>query len=284
MTFATMATKLAVTSLMGAALMASTVVPAFAQTQPTDGTAAMTTTQARLDAPAARWNTVLGTYVKPLNTDGVALFDYAGLKASPEDRAALTAYIDYLAGQTPSTMDAPQATAYWANLYNALTVDVVIDNYPVKSIKDIKSGLFTPGPWKKKLVTVEGKKLTLDDIEHGILRVKYPSPLIHYMVNCASIGCPNLKDGLWTADTLEADREAAARDFINAPNGVTIKGDKLTVSSIYNWFKEDFGTTDDNILAHLSDYAGNELKAAIEGGASIARDDYNWSLNDARNK
>ena len=274
--------KLSVTALLSAALLTSAALPAFAQSHTLDGPKVMATVNSSLDAPAAAWDAVLGTYVKPLNADGVALFDYAGLKANKDDRAALSAYIAYLAGQSPSTMDAPQATAYWANLYNALTVDVVIDNYPVKSIKKIKSGPFTPGPWKKKLVTVEGEKLTLDDIEHGILRVKYPSPLIHYMVNCASIGCPNLKDGLWRAETLDADRDAAARDFINAPNGVTVKGDKLTVSSIYKWFKEDFGKTDANILAHLRDYAAHDLKAAIDSGATIVGDDYNWSLNDAR--
>lgn len=266
----------------------SAIALTFMLSPPSDARQAAPVTESRtmpssqLAAPAKAWDAALQKYVQDVDSQGVARFDYGALKADPTDRQALSDYIAYLADQTPSAMPAAEATTYWANLYNALTVDVVIDNYPVKSIKKIKSGVFTPGPWKRDLVTVEGKTLTLDDIEHGILRQKYPSPLIHYMVNCASIGCPNLKDGLWHADTLDADRAAAARVFINAPNGVTIKGDSLTVSSIYNWFKEDFGTTEANILAHLRDYAGPDLTAALDNGARIAGDAYNWSLNDTK--
>ena len=230
--------------------------------------------------PAAKWDSLLGTYVKPVDRDGVALFDYRGLKANSADRAALTAYIDYLSQQTPSTMSAAEATAYWANLYNALTIDVIVDNYPVTSIKKIKSGAFTPGPWKRDAVVVEGKTLSLDNIEHGILRVQFPSPLIHYMVNCASIGCPNLKNGLWHASTLDADRDEAARVFVNSSRGVSHNNGKLTISSIFKWFKADFGSTDANILAHIAKYADPELKAAIDAGAKIKGDSYDWSLNE----
>ena len=233
-----------------------------------------------LSAPAAKWDSLLGTYVKPVNIGGVALFDYRGLKENRADRAALKDYIDYLSQQTPSTMTPAQATAYWANLYNALTIDVVVDNYPVTSIKKIKSGAFSAGPWKRDAVVVEGQTLSLDNIEHGILRVQFPSPLIHYMVNCASIGCPNLKNGLWKASTLDADRNEAARAFVNSSRGVNNQSGKLTVSSIYKWFKADFGSSDANILAHIAQYADADLKAAIEAGAKIKGDDYDWSLNE----
>lgn len=225
-------------------------------------------------------NALLGQYVKAPDAMGVARFDYAGLKASQSDQTVLADYIKTLEAKDPSTLSAAEATAYWANLYNAVTIKVVIDNYPVKSIKEIRSGAFSAGPWKKKLTTVNGNPMTLDEIEHETLRKKYPSPLIHYMVNCASIGCPNLKNSLWEARTLDADREAAAREFVNSSRGAKVTSKGLVVSSIYDWFQEDFGGSKAGVLAHLSQYATGDLKAAIDGGAKIKSFDYDWALNE----
>lgn len=211
---------------------------------------------------------------------GLNLFDYAGAKAAGEDKI-VKAYTDFLAAQDPDALSEADQLAYWANLYNALTVSLILDNYPVKSIRKIKSGPFSFGPWKRDEVTVNGKVLSLDDIEHGIMRKNYPNPdLVHYMVNCASIGCPNLQPKLWVGATLDADRDAAAREFINSPRGVTIKGDELKVSSIYDWFKEDFGNSKSETLKHFRFYAGPELKAALEAGAKIDGYDYDWDLNE----
>lgn len=225
-------------------------------------------------------NTLLGQYVKAPDAMGVARFDYAGLKASQSDQAILADYIKTLEAKDPSTLSAAEATAYWANLYNAVTIKVVIDNYPVQSIKEIRSGAFSAGPWKKKLTTVNGNPMTLDEIEHETLRKKYPSPLIHYMVNCASIGCPNLKNSLWEAKTLDADRDAAARVFVNSLRGAKVTSKGLVVSSIYDWFQEDFGGSKAGVLEHLSQYATGDLKAAIDGGAKIKSFDYDWTLNE----
>ena len=211
--------------------------------------------------------------------DGLMLFDYAGAKSSG-DLATIKDYVTALEGRDPSSMAANEATAYWANLYNAVTLRVVLENYPVKSIKKIGGGLFGGGPWKKDEVTVGGRALSLDNIEHDILRKDYSSPYIHYMVNCASIGCPNLQPKLWTAETLDADRKKAASEFINSSRGVSINGSKLKVSSIYKWFKEDFGGNDEGVIAHLKLHAKGDLKAALDAGAKISGDDYNWNLNE----
>jgi len=190
-----------------------------------------------------------------------------------------TAYIEHLSTLNPANMADAEAIAYWANLYNALTVDVILENYPVKSIRDIKSG-FSSGPWKRDVITIAGQLISLDEIEHGILRKQFPSPHIHYMVNCASIGCPNLKSGIWKAETLDADRDAAARVFVNSPRGVRVDGNGLEVSSIYKWFKKDFGGSKKTTLAHIAKYAEGDLAAAIAAGAKINGFDYDWSLND----
>lgn len=227
-----------------------------------------------------RMNMIIKKYISEPDETGLARFNYGALKANQDDRETLDAYIEELENTYPSTLTEDEAIAYWANLYNAVTIKVVTDNYPVSSIRQIKSGVFSPGPWKKDLVTVNGKKMSLDDIEHETLRKKYPSPLIHYMVNCASVGCPNLKAGLWDADTLDVDREQAARDFVNSPRGVLVTDKGLQVSEIYKWFKEDFGTSKENILAHIREYADEDLAKVIDEGARIVSYDYDWSLNE----
>lgn len=228
---------------------------------------------------SARWDTALQGYVQPVDAQGIARFDYAGLNANAADRQLLKDYIAHLETLNPDVMSTNEALAYWANLYNAVTVDVVVDNYPVTSIRKIRSG-FSIGPWKEDRVSVNGKRISLNNIEHDIMRKKYPSPLVHYMVNCASIGCPNLKDSLWHADTLDADRKAAAEAFVNSPRGARITSKGLQVSSIYKWFQSDFGGNKDGVVKHLRQYAGPELAAAIDGGAKIRGFEYDWDLNE----
>lgn len=233
----------------------------------------------------AVFNELLARYVKP-NPDGVNRVDYGAWKANAADKDRLAKYIAELQTRAASKLPRAEAIAFWSNLYNAVTLDVVLARYPIASIRDIKSeGLFDPkaylGPWRTKRVTVEGKSLSLDDIEHEILRPTFKDPRIHYAVNCASFGCPNLRTKAWVAATLEADLDAAARDFINHPRGIAVlHGNKLKVSSIYKWFVDDFGGNDAGVIAHLKKYAGEKLAGTLAAGASIGSDDYDWSLND----
>jgi hypothetical protein len=168
------------------------------------------------------------------------------------------------------------------NLYNALTVQVILDHYPVDSIRDvdISPGWFADGPWGKELIAVEGTALSLDDIEHRILRPIWQDPRIHYAVNCASIGCPDLQPEPFTADGLDAQLDAAARAYVNDPRGAEVTGDGLVVSKIYTWFQEDFGGTDIGVIRHLRQHADAELKAQLDGVDAIADSRYDWSLND----
>jgi len=138
------------------------------------------------------------------------------------------------------------------------------------------------GPWKEMRVRVEGKQLSLDDIEHGILRKQWRDPRVHYSVNCASIGCPNLWPRVWRAATLEAELDAAAAAYINHPRGVTVLPDgRLRVSSIYSWFREDFGGTEAGVIAHFKRHASPPLSQRLSGSTSIAEDAYDWTLNNA---
>lgn len=224
------------------------------------------------------WQALLDVYLKTGHTSGVHRFDYGALKANAADRGKLSAYLKSLAGIDPRTLSRDEQMAYWINLYNALTVFVIVPRYPVDSIKEIKSGIIDFGPWNLELFPLQGVKLTLNHIEHGILRPIWKDPRIHYAVNCASIGCPNLNPEAYRADNLERLLEQGASDYINHPRGAQVTGGKLVVSSIYDWFKEDFGGTDAGVFAHLKQYARPELLDMLESHDSFD-DEYDWSLN-----
>lgn len=226
------------------------------------------------------WDAFLAEHVKPA-ADGINRVEYADV--SDGDREKLNAYIDKLTGLEIRGYARSEQLAYWINLYNALTVQVVLDHYPVDSIKDIdiSPGFFSSGPWGKKLVDIEGEKLSLDDIEHRILRPIWQDPRIHYAVNCASIGCPNLAREAYTAANANELLERGAVAYINHPRGAAPTADGLVVSSIYEWFTEDFGGTEQGVLDHLAEYADAALEREIESGMEIDRYRYDWSLNDA---
>lgn len=237
-------------------------------------------------APAAHadlhapWDVILAERLVE-GEDGVNRFDYDGLRADPVGRAALEAYIAALGEGRPSEMTDDDAFAYWANLYNALTIKVILDEGPVRSIRDIRPHPFATGPWGVERVVVEGRSLSLDDVEHDVMRPRFEAALVHYAVNCASIGCPNLKPTAWRGDTLSADLEAAARAYINHPRGVRVGADGIEVSRLYSWFRVDFGGNERGVVEHLLAYAEPELADRIQANPNIIRHHYDWSLNAA---
>jgi len=225
------------------------------------------------------WDRLLETYVAE-GADGINRVAYAGIKEDARQR--LAAYIATLANTPIGRYNRAQQRAFWINLYNALTVKVVLDHYPVKSIRDIdiSTGLFANGPWRKKLVEIEAEALSLDDIEHRILRPIWRDPRIHYAVNCAAIGCPNLQRAAFTAQNTESMLEAGARAYINHPRGVRSEVNRLIVSSIYVWFEADF-ETDGGVIKHFKRYAAAPLAAILDAEARVSGNEYDWTLNDA---
>ncbi len=234
----------------------------------------------RLDHGA--WDQFLKRHVGT-SADGVNRVDYAGVGAA--DRKSLQDYIGALEGIAVGTLGRDQQKAYWINLYNALTVRVILDHYPVASIRkiNISPGIFSSGPWGNKLVTVEGEKVSLDDMEHRILRPVWNDPRVHYALNCAAIGCPNLQRRAFTAADMDAVLDRAARGYVNHRRGARVESGKLYVSSIYEWFKADFGASDRGVIEHLRRYADPELAAQLKGIGGITDDDYDWALNENTN-
>ena len=197
--------------------------------------------------------------------------------------ASVAVLLTILLATTTSTVTAAPKAVYWINLYNAGTVQLIVDRYPVKSIRNIKlGGLFSSGPWDAKLYTVEGEALSLNDIEHRILRPIWKDPRIHYVVNCASFSCPNLQGTAFTAENLETLLDQAARSYVNSSRGVALAGGRLTLSSIYDWYASDFGRNEAEVLAHLRQYAGPELNSQLAAYQGRINYTYDWALNEPR--
>ncbi len=229
------------------------------------------------------WQDILNAYLRS-HSSGINRFDYPALKASAGDSAKLADYLAHLQGLDPRDYSQREQKAYWINLYNALTVQVVVEAYPVDSIRDISNrvlgGLIPLGPWGDLRAQVAGLDLTLDNIEHGILRPIYRDNRIHYAVNCASLGCPNLPAMAFTAANTEALLEAGARAYVNHPRGVDfVDDDSMVISSIYDWFAEDFGNSEEGVIEHLTRFADEELAQRLRNFEGAVDYQYDWNLN-----
>ena len=225
------------------------------------------------------WDRFLKVYLRT-SPDGVNRVAYGRVTGADTD--ALHGYLARLRLTPIDGFRRAEQLAYWINLYNALTVRLVLDYHPVKSIQDIdlSSGLLG-GPWDRKLLEVAGEPISLNDIEHRILRPIWRDPRLHYAVNCASIGCPNLRPVAFTSANAEALLDKAARQYVNHRRGAHIKDGRLMVSKIYGWYDDDFGGGEDGVLRHLRRYAAPELARALTGIRSIDGYEYDWGLNES---
>ncbi len=234
---------------------------------------------ARTSVDHAAWDRFLGTYLSQ-DAQGVNRVAYA--RVTEVDRQRLQSYLSRLAQTDVSALNRDQQLAFWINLYNAETVEVILENYPVASIRDITDRGFSFGPWDRVVTRVDGQDLSLNDIEHRIIRPVFNDPRIHYALNCAAVGCPNLMDRAWRAATLDQDLEAAERAYVNDARGVSVGSNgALTLSKIYIWFQEDFGASEAEVLARLQQVATPDLAQAIAARSRVSRYAYDWALNDA---
>ena len=161
-------------------------------------------------------------------------------------------------------------------------MDVVLEHYPVDSIRDISisPGFFAIGPWKKKLIRVEDEELSLDDIEHRILRPVWRDPRVHYAINCASVGCPDLANVAYDAAHIDQMLNVAAIRYIGSDRGARLSDGRLVASSIYASFSEDFGGSEAAVLQHLIEYSLSPKKQLLEKATKIHGYSYDWTLND----
>jgi len=227
------------------------------------------------------WDLILQRYVKTSDPSKINRFQYNIV--SERDRNILKGYLQEMQAVQVSSLNRSEQKAFWINLYNGLTVNLILEHYPVESIRDIdlSPGIFANGPWDAKLLEIEGQELSLNDIEHRILRPIWQDNRVHYALNCASLGCPNLQPKAFTPQNLEQMLEKAARDFINHPRGVTFAGSRLIVSSIYFWFQTDFGNSEKGIIQHFKKYMSPEnLKKLNALKKKRITHQYDWNLNE----
>ena len=223
-----------------------------------------TTANSSVNVDHSQWDKLLKKHV---TREGMV--DYKGFK---RDEAELDGYLRMLSEKRPTnTWSVQELLAYYINLYNAATVKLILENYPVKSIKDID------GAWTKGRVAVGDKMLSLGGIENGILR-KMNEPRIHFAINCASISCPNLFNEAFTANKINAQLDAVTRAFINSSKN-EIGKNHLNLSKIFKWYKKDFmvnGKKD--VIAFVSAYVNQPI--TISPNATIAYFEYDWGLNE----
>ena len=223
------------------------------------------------------FDNVLAHIVRP-DGAGYNKVDYKSLKPKS---STLKAYLASLQAAVPSGFSKAEAKAFWINLYNAKTLEVVLDRYPVASIKKINlggGGLFGSGPWSAKVLTIEGQELSLDDVEHRILRPLFNDPMVHYALNCASYSCPNLATSAFTAANMQSQMQANASAYVNHPRGISFNGSNITASKIYSWYGADFGGKS-KLKGHWMKFADVEKAALISAASSIGFN-YDWRLND----
>lgn len=224
------------------------------------------------------WQAFLSCSVKT-NQEGINLVDYPHL--SPQALALLRQYINHLSKIDIKHYNRNEQLAYWINLYNALTVQTIANYYPVSSIRDINNspGLFSIGPWGANLITIQGIRLSLDDIHNRIIRAIWNDPRTHYALNNGSIGAPNLRKEAFQGRLLEQQLNDAALNYIHSLRGVQIVEGKLVLSKLYHWFIEDFGKDEQDIIDHLLSYARQPLQDELKQIHSIDTYMYNWHLN-----
>jgi hypothetical protein len=211
----------------------------------------------------AAWSSLLAKYV---NDKGDV--DY---KNFLNDISALEAYLNHLAENSPKKeWSKKEKLAYYINIYNAATVKLILDNYPAKSIKDLKN------PWGRAWVKIGGSKLSLGAIEHKILR-KMKEPRIHFAINCASFSCPKLLNEAFTSKQMEAQLEKVTFDFVNDPTRNIISEEKIQLSNIFKWYKKDFTE-----VGSLIDYIKPYTTIEINTNTDITYLKYNWSLNEIK--
>lgn len=209
---------------------------------------------------------LLGKYV-----DGSGQVAYAKWHASNADREALDAYLDEIASAKLDGASRDARLAFYINAYNANVIDAVLDRWPVESVMK-EEGFFKKVPHR-----VAGEQMTLDELEHKTIRPSFAEPRVHFVLVCAAKSCPRLRQKALTEKTLEADLEAATREFV--PKATALKDGKLRTSQLFNWFADDFEAAEGSVAAYLAKYLEGAEQKAAQSGAKVVFGEYDWAIN-----
>lgn len=225
------------------------------------------------------WQSLLSRFVRE-SADGINRVAYREFDEAA--KLELSNYLESMSRVVPTQLNQNEQLAYWINLYNAQTIQVVLDHPKKKSILSM-GPFFAFGPWDEPYLTIEGKPVTLNDIEHRILRPIWQDHRLHYVLNCASIGCPNLNRHAYQAELIDQQLAGAQANFLRHPRAVTLTDSgKLQVTSLFDWYLIDFAQDISGLLAYLAaqrpDLAA-DLSALVDEGNPKIDYVYDWDLN-----
>jgi len=225
------------------------------------------------------WDKILHAQVRV--TGSVTTFNYKAVKSDPKGLENYLKSVGDVSFSELQKWGEKDRLAFLINAYNAFTVKLIVDNYPVKSINDLGSP--TESPWKKKFFKLFGETTYLDHIEHDLIRAKFSEPRIHFAVVCASKGCPSLRNEAYTARKLEEQLEAGAKSFLNdrGRNRYDPARNKLFLSKIFDWYGDDFKKKDGSVQNFVAPRMGktSDEQTKIKS-ATLEWNDYDWSLNE----
>jgi hypothetical protein len=218
-------------------------------------------------------HSLFGELLKKYVKDGMV--NYAGIKT---EEAILKQYLAILENVNPESLSRNEQFAFYINAYNAWTIKLILTKYPdIKSIREL--GFLNAGPWKKKVVRLKGETVSLDYIEHDILRPRFKDARVHFAINCAAKSCPPLRSEPYLADILDQQLDHATRSFLNNPKSYRLDGKDFFVSRIFKWFSEDFN---EDALGFYLQYAAGDFKKKLGSQSekvNVKYLDYDWSLN-----
>lgn len=219
-----------------------------------------------------KWDQLTKKYV---TDDG-----FVNYKGFTKDSTKLNSYLNDLSNNHPNDKwTSGEKKAFWINAYNAFTIQLIIRNYPVKSIQDLGGSIYRVNTtWDIKFIKICDQTYDLNNIEHNILRKEWDDARVHAVVNCASVSCPALRKGAFTGDKVEEQMDEQMKSFINDKTKNTITEDKAEVSSLFKWFSGDFKNNAPSVIAYINKYS----KVKIKPGTELVYKDYDWSLNEAK--
>lgn len=236
-----------------------------------------TTNVPTLTAAAAPSHAAFDKLLKE-HVNATGMVDYKGFL---KDKADLKAYTDVLSKNAPSdSWSKDDQLAYWINAYNAFTIQLILDNYPVKSIKDIGAKIkipFVNTPWDVKFIKIGGETYDLNNLEHGIIRKKFSEPRIHFALVCAAKSCPRLRNEAFEGKKLDAQLDDQGSDFLNSPSKNSITAKQASLSKILDWYGSDFKKMKGmSVMEVVNKYS----KTKITDDTKISYQTYDWKLNE----
>ena len=227
------------------------------------------------------WQAVLDAYLKT-EADGQHRFAFGSVDTAGQQ--LLSDYLTTLGRVDTSAMSSAAQKAYWLNAYNALATLVILENYPVRSIRELGfgNGEAKEGPWAAKRFSTATGGVSLNDIRQQIVRQQLADPMLHYGLACGAVGCPGLRPAPYLAASVDEALQDQAARFLGQPSGFKLSSSGLTASSIFRWYAEDFGRSEGAVLAHLRQVGGNEVSQAVNTMRAIKRYRFDWRLNEAK--